>query len=238
MLIALAALAGCASMGGTNQNQGQTSHPQSDLALNATRVLQKQMQQPNNKRIPEDLIANARCIAVFPNIIKAGLILGGQHGEGLVACRQTSNGQAGSGWSQAAPAVYSLSGGSIGLQIGAQKSDVILLFETRDSVNTLLQSHLKFGSDIGLTAGPVGFNANVQTAPSPVVAYVSSKTGLFAGVDLNGSKLDFDQDANAELYSQSAGPHGILLKTNQVPASMKLFSQTLQKFASGANPSP
>lgn len=229
-LLGLAALAGCASMGGTNQTQGNTSAPASDLAQNATSVLQQQMSLPDNKRIPHELVANARCIAVFPGIVKAGFIVGGHHGTGLISCRQK-----GGGWSHAAPAVYSLSGGGIGLQAGVQKSSVVLLFETRDSVDSLMQSHLKLGSQIGLTAGPVGFNANVKTAPSPVVAYVTSKHGLFAGIDLSGTKLSYKQDTNAQLYPKSeSGPRSVLLSNHSIPADMKLFNQTLQNFASGS----
>jgi lipid-binding SYLF domain-containing protein len=230
VLFAAAALAGCASTGGTHHGQNQTSYPESSLARHATRVLQKQMERQSNKRIPRQLVANAKCIGVFPDVVKAGLIVGGHHGTGLVSCRQGSG-----GWSHAAPAVYSLSGGSIGLQAGAQKANLILLFETRDSVNALMQSHIKFGSDIAVTAGPKGFNKNTTNSNSPVVAYVTSQKGLFAGVDLGGSKLSYKQDANQKVYQQSASqPSDVLQKAHQIPASMRLFNRALQKFASGS----
>ncbi|MDA3922559.1 MAG: lipid-binding SYLF domain-containing protein [Salinisphaera sp.] len=216
-------------MGGSNSSES-TATEGATIARNANTVLQQQMSQPDAKRIPNQLIANARCIAVFPSIIQAGLIVGGHHGEGLVTCRQNSG-----GFKSANPAVYSLSGGSIGLQAGAQKSSVVLLFETKQSVNALLQSKIKLGSQLAVTAGPSGYNHAITDAPAPVVAYVMSQKGLYAGIDLSGSKLTFDQSANAGLYGASATPSGVLLGSMQSAGAMNSFKQTLENFAPSAS---
>lgn len=223
--LAVAALAGCSTMGSRSTTEN-SSQAQAELASQAASLLQRQQTRSPDKRIPHELIANARCIGVFPSIIKAGFIVGGEHGNGLVSCRQSSG-----GWSQAAPAVYSISGGSIGLQAGAKKSSVILLFQTRDSVDTLMQNSFDLGAGAGVTAGPVGLNTHLSGAPAPILAYVTSAKGLFAGVNLNGNRMSFDQSANVQLYGTNASPHSLLLSSHSVPSSMQTFSYALQSFA-------
>lgn len=218
-----AALAGCAMGGGPGAPPGQGT---SDLASRASSVLQRQMSFPPKNRVPEDLVNSARCIAVFPSVVKAGLIVGGRSGKGLVSCRQSSG-----GWSNAAPAVYTLRGGSIGLQAGVQKSSIILLFMTRQSTQALLEGGVKLGAGLGVTAGPLGFNADVSHTTSPVLAYVTSKKGLYAGVDLSGTALNFDDPANARLYGGSKDAQGILFGTSRVPPTVSMFTQTLKQYA-------
>jgi|SRR5699024_3225330 len=226
--LAVFALAGCSSMGSHRNTQTSSqTQAQSELAAQAASLLQRQQSRSPANRIPHELIANARCIGVFPSIVKAGFIVGGQHGKGLVSCRQESG-----GWSQAAPVVYSISSGSIGLQAGAQKSSVILLFQTRDSVDTLLQNSFNLGAQAGITTGPVGLNTHLASgAPAPILAYVTSKKGLFAGVDLSGNRMSFDQSANSQLYGADANQQSLLLSSHSVPQSMQTFSRALQSFA-------
>ncbi|HET7315562.1 lipid-binding SYLF domain-containing protein [Salinisphaera sp.] len=226
------AIAGCSSMGGmhgSNASQSAVAQ-QAKLADKAQTVLQRQMSQSNAKRIPSQLIADARCIGVFPSVVKAGFIVGGQHGRGLVTCRQESG-----GFKSANPAVFSLSSGSIGLQAGAQKSSVILLFETRQSVDALWQSHIKLGSQIAVTAGPSGYNHPITHVPAPIVAYVLSQKGLYAGIDFSGTKLSFVRSANASLYGASATARGVLLGSMQPAAALASFKQTLQQFTPTAS---
>lgn len=224
------ALVACSTMGSSQPAQ-QSPWDQAQLTAAAAGLLQQQMAQPAQKQIPQKLIANARCIAVFPSIIKAGFIVGADHGKGLVTCHAS-----GGDWSQAAPVVYAISGGSVGLQAGAQKSSVILLFETRDSMDTLLQDKVKLGARVGVAAGPVGLNAHLAGGtPAPVLAYVTSKTGLFAGVDLDGHWMSFDQSANASIYGQSADKRALLLNGHAIPQAMTVYSQALQRFTQSAS---
>lgn len=218
-------LAGCASMGGDNSYK--TAAEQANLANDAQATLLNQMSNPDSQRIPTQMLANARCVAVFPSVIKAGLIVGGQHGRGLVSCRQS-----GSGFAAANPAVYSLSGGSIGLQAGAKKSSIVLLFMTRQSVDQLMNSKIQFGTQITASAGPTGHNRPINKAPSPVLAYALYQNGLYAGLDLTGTKLSFDQDANDSLYGQYSTAPGVLLGSNKPSVSMDSYKQTLKKFVS------
>lgn len=227
LALVVAALAACSTMGNRRSTAQAPYQNQSGLASKATSVLQQQMTQPPQKRIPRELVADAKCIAVFPSVVQAGFIIGGHRGKGLVSCRQSSG-----GWSHAAPAVYTLSGGSLGLQAGVQKSSVILLFETRDSVSTLLQDKFKLGAGAGITAGPIGFDTHLASGPpAPVLSYVTSKKGLYAGVNLNGSWMSFDHAANTDLYGQEADKRSLLLGSHTVPSGMESFNRSLQSFA-------
>lgn len=223
--LATVVLAGCTTFG-AGSGGTPPSHSQADLASRTASVLQRQMTFPASDRIPQELVANARCIAVFPSVIQAGFIVGGRRGQGLVSCRQQSG-----GWGHAAPAVYTLTGASVGLQAGVEKSSVVLLFMTRDSATTLLEKQIKLGAEVGVVAGPVGFNLDVTGAPAPVLSYVSSKFGLFAGVNLNGTQLSFSENANGAIYGLGVGPREVLFTPTSVPPTLDTFVQTLQEFA-------
>ncbi|HET7675319.1 MAG TPA: lipid-binding SYLF domain-containing protein [Gammaproteobacteria bacterium] len=230
IFIAGAAIAGCATSG---SQPGQPAEEQ-QLASDAAGVLQTQMEKPMNQRIPAALVENARCIGVFPAVNQAAFIVGGRHGRGLIACRQ-SNSQ---GWNDAAPAVYSLSAGSIGFQAGAEQSSVILLFMTPQSTQRLTDNNVKLGADVGIAAGPLGWNADVHRTPAPVISYQSSK-GLFAGVNLNGTSMSFDQDATQNVYGQQVSDPGqVLFQSNRVPSSVDRFSQALAQLESSSRQQP
>jgi len=104
-----------------------------------------------DKAIPQDILDGAECVAVFPQVIKAGFIVGGRGGRGVASCRSAR------GWS--APAFFNLGGASIGLQIGAQATDFVLLFMTKDGINSLLSDEFTIGGDASVAAGPVGRQA-------------------------------------------------------------------------------
>src|SRR5216110_1907192 len=138
------------------------------------------------KCIPSGLLKDAAGVAIFPNIIKAGFIIGGKHGRGVVLVR-TPDG----GWSN--PVFLTLTGGSIGWQVGAQSTDLVLVFKTGRSVERILNNHgkLTLGADIGIAAGPVGREAAAATdaqLKAEIYSYSRSR-GLFAGVSFEGAGL-------------------------------------------------
>src|SRR5699024_4938920 len=103
-----------------------------------------------------------------------------------------------------APAFYTLTGGSVGLQAGAQSSSVILLFLDENGANELRNDNFTLGSDISIAAGPVGYNASIGGPPASVVSYTTNSKGLFAGINLGGATLDFNKDANENVYGPQA----------------------------------
>ena len=123
-------------------------------ASKSAKVLREVMGTPD-KGIPQDLLAKAECVAVFPQVVKAGFILGGQGGRGVASCRTPS------GWS--APAYFELKGGSVGFQVGAQSTDFVLLFMNESGLMSLLSDRFELGGEASIAAGPVGRTSTAST---------------------------------------------------------------------------
>lgn len=145
--------------------------------------------------IPPNLLSRAYGVAVIPNVVKVGFGLGARRGKGILVVRQDDN-----SWSN--PAFITLTGGSIGWQIGAQSTDIILVFKTRNSVDGIASGKLTLGADASIAAGPVGRQAGVATdlaMQAEVISYSRSR-GLFAGIALEGAGVTMDKRANAAFY--------------------------------------
>jgi lipid-binding SYLF domain-containing protein len=196
-------------------------------AQKAARVFTEIMAAPD-KAIPKDLIDNAEAVAVFPNVIKAGFILGGRGGSGVISRRVKG------GWS--APAFFKLGGGSIGLQIGASSTDFVLLFMNEEALKGLLEDKLEIGGEGSVAAGPVGRAASASTnltLDAGILSYSRSK-GLFAGLELKGVVIDPDNDVNGAVYNMKAGD--ILTGSNKLsitrmPAGVRIFPRTLSRYS-------
>src|SRR5215472_7071628 len=193
-----------------------------DRAAQATNVLNEVMSIPENS-IPEELMARAHGIAVIPHVVKGAFGIGGQWGKGLMSQRSESG-----RWSQ--PAFVEIGGGSFGLQIGVQASDVVLVFTDESGVKGLLKGKVKLGADASATAGPVGRKAEVGTdilLKSGIFAYSRSR-GLFVGISLDGSVVGIDGEADLKAYGKDLTAEQILLthgvKSNSTVAP---FLQTL-----------
>jgi lipid-binding SYLF domain-containing protein len=157
--------------------------------------------------IPPSLLQKAKAIGIFPNQVKAGLFLAGQFGHGVVLTRDEKTGQ----WS--APAFFRMSGGSFGLQLGGQASDVVFVVTNERGVQGLLQNKFTLGADASVAAGPVGRDAEARTdwhLKANVLSYSRSK-GLFAGLSLDGVMINQDRDANALYYGPGATAQDILM---------------------------
>ena len=192
----------------------------------AARVFREIMDTPD-KGIPQDLLENAECVAVFPSVIKAGFIIGGRGGRGVASCRKAM------GWS--APAFFNLGGGSIGLQIGASSTDFIMLFMNKDGLNSLLSDGFTLGADATVAAGPVGRQTGASTdlkLTAQILSYSRSK-GLFAGLELKGVVIKPDKDDMRDVYGEDVTAREVL-KENKVtaPVSVRAFPNTLGRFSS------
>jgi lipid-binding SYLF domain-containing protein len=172
-------------------------------AQNAVRVMREIMQAPD-KAVPQDLLRNAKAIAVIPDMVKAGLIFGGRRGEGLIAVKSPDG-----TWSN--PSFITLTGGSVGFQAGVSSTDVILVFRTQRGVDSIVDGKFTIGADAAAAAGPVGRTATAATdaqMKAEIYSYSRSR-GLFAGVALDGSVLRIDYDANAAIYGAGITPRRI-----------------------------
>ncbi len=149
-----------------------------------------------DKAIPRAILGKAEAVAIFPDTVKAGFIVGGTRGRGILSVRSAT------GWS--APAFMTLTGGSFGLQIGGQAADIILIINERRGLENLVRNQFKIGADASVAAGPVGRDAQAATdiqLRAQILSY-SRARGLFAGVTINGSTIRQDVDANERFYGK------------------------------------
>ena len=175
----------------------------------AGEVFQEIMAAPD-KGIPGDVLEHAKCIAIVPSMVSAGFVVGGKHGRGVATCRTAR------GWS--APAFFDVTGGSYGLQIGAQKVDLVMLIMNDKGMEHLLSSKFQLGGEAGVAAGPVGRQGSANTdwkMNAEVLSYSRAK-GVFAGVDLSGASIKQDDDATKAFYEKEVSFRDAL--TGQVPA--------------------
>ena len=176
-----------------------------------------------DKKVPEYLLEDARCIAVIPSIAEGAFVWGGLRGRGVLTCRREG------GWS--APIFVNLTGGSFGFQIGGQAIDLVLFFVTDRSVKSLLKSEFTFGGDASVAAGPLGRTAEASTdlrLKAEIYSYGKSR-GLFAGISLQGSRLAPNQRWLNEYYGQRLWPESVLYEdaVSSPPAEAKKFLAAL-----------
>jgi lipid-binding SYLF domain-containing protein len=167
-----------------------------DTLESATQVIEVMMSNPKT-RIPPSVLKNSQGIAVIPKVVKAGFFVGGSHGKGVLVMRDANG-----GWSN--PVFLKLTSGSVGLQFGAQSSDVVLVFRNKTSINTVLRNNFTLGGSVSVSAGPVGgdiVSPNDEQVKTSIYSYALNQ-GLFAGVSLEGAKVAFDQDRNEDFYDQ------------------------------------
>jgi lipid-binding SYLF domain-containing protein len=209
-----------------SKNVKKTSEA-TERSRRAAKVFTEIMGAPD-KAIPRDLLDKAEAVAVFPNVIKAGFIVGGRGGSGVISRRIKG------GWS--APAFFNLGGASVGLQIGASSTDFVLLFMNEDALKGVLEDKLEIGGEGSVAAGPVGRAAAASTnltLNAQILSYSRSK-GLFAGLELKGVVINPDNDDNRAVYAMTAkdiltGSNKISL--NRMPAGVRIFPRTLSRYS-------
>ncbi|HXW06695.1 MAG TPA: lipid-binding SYLF domain-containing protein [Vicinamibacterales bacterium] len=179
---------------------------ETERLANAATVMKEILGMPDS--IPADLLDRAECIIVFPSVMKVAVGIGGSYGRGVIVCR---SGQDFTGpWT--APAMFALEGGSIGLQLGGQATDYVLLVMNDRGADSVLGSKVKLGADASAAAGPKGRTAGASTdvAMRAEILTYSRARGLFAGISLEGSTLRADGDANQRLYGRRVSAREIV----------------------------
>jgi SH3 domain-containing YSC84-like protein 1 len=180
-----------------------------------------------DQAIPQKLLDKAEAVAIFPGVIKAGFILGGRAGDGVISRRVKG------GWS--APAFFNLAGGSVGLQIGASKTDFVLLFMNPEALSGLLQDKFEIGGEGSVAAGPVGRSASASTdaqLKAGIISYSRSK-GAFAGLEIKGVVISPDNNDNLAAYGKKAAeilsPSALTMA--QIPAGLRIVPRTLSRYS-------
>jgi lipid-binding SYLF domain-containing protein len=191
MMLCIAALA-CGSTAAAK------SKKEVDRLEQCGEVLKEILDIPDN--LPTDLLNDAECVIVFPSVKKFAMGVGGSYGRGAIVCR--SGAHFTGPWGP--PAMFALEGANIGLQLGGQATDFVLLVMNPKGAESVLKSKVKLGGDASAAAGPKGRTVAAQTdivLKAEILTYSRSR-GLFAGISLEGSTLRQDNGANENLYGR------------------------------------
>jgi SH3 domain-containing YSC84-like protein 1 len=189
-------------------------------------VLTEVMNAPD-KGIPQDLLENAHCIVIVPDLKTAAFVGGGKYGKGYLSCRN----EGGTGWS--APATVRVEGGSVGFQIGASSTDLIMLVMSQRGADKLIDSSFTLGAEGSVAAGPVGRTATAQTDAqmhADILSWSRSR-GLFAGVAIEGATLRQDLDDNEALYGRKIENREIVTKGVRPPESAHALLALLNRYS-------
>ena len=191
----------------------------------ASEVIKDMMDIPD-KTVPEYMFREAYGIAVIPDVLKVGFFVGGRHGQGLMSVR----GETGE-WGN--PFFITISGGSVGWQMGVQRVDIILVFKTEKSVKTILEGEFTLGADAAIAVGPVGRQAEASTdiqLEAEIFSYARTR-GFFAGLTIEGSIIRIDGDANLAYYG-TEDVEGITGDSRlKVPQGARDFLEDLSRYS-------
>lgn len=220
--LVLACLASSAALAASKDDPMKEA---ADKSADAAKVFTEILGAPD-KGIPKDLLDGAEAIGVFPGVLKAGFIVGGRGGSGVISRRVPG------GWS--APVFFKIGGGSWGAQIGVEKIDLVLLFMNDGAVKSLLKTKTELGVEASVAAGPVGRNAAASTTPTAgagILSYSRAK-GLFAGLELKGAVITPEDSLNEAVYHMKASEmlNGSMAGMKP-PASVRVFPQTLARYS-------
>jgi len=181
-----------------------------------------------DRAIPQDLLNKAQCVVIVPGLKKAAFIVGAKYGRGFVSCRKKD----GPGWS--APGAVRVEGGSFGLQIGGEETDVFMLIMNQKGMDRLLSSQFTIGADASAAAGPVGRTTQAETdalMTAEILTWSRSR-GLFGGISLNGSTLREDSDWNNDLYGRKVTNREIITMGVEPPKAAASFLTELNRYSS------
>jgi len=176
-----------------------------------------------DKGIPEEVLSDAKCIVVVPDLVKGGFVFGGKHGRGVATCRTPE------GWS--APAFVSVGGGSWGLQIGIEDVDLVMLVMNDRGLQHLLSSKFELTGEGSVAAGPIGRHASAGTdwkMNTELLTYSRSK-GVFAGLTLEGAVVEQDNDSTRAIYGKHMSFRNILSGKASTPASGDAFLRAVSE---------
>ena len=223
-IVLMAGLLACGTL--LSAKNTSRAKDEQDRLQNAGKVMHEILAVPDD--IPQDLIDKARCVVVLPSVLKAAFVVGGSYGRGAMVCR-TGKDFTGP-WG--APAMYALEGGSVGLQIGGEATDFVLLVMNDRGADSLLKTKAKLGADASVAAGPKGRSASADTDAymrAEILSY-SRARGAFAGISLEGSTLRPDNDANQKLYGNSTSAAKIITESDaNAPVAAHDLIAALQK---------
>jgi lipid-binding SYLF domain-containing protein len=200
---------------------------ETDKRLNDAAIVFTEVMDAPDKGIPQELLEKAHCIVIVPDLKTAAFVVGGKYGKGYLSCRKPSA----AGWS--APGTVRIEGGSVGFQIGASSTDLIMLVMSERGADKLLSSKFTLGAEGSVAAGPVGRTVTAQTdvQMSADILSWSRSQGLFAGLALEGATLREDLDDNATLYGRKLENREIVTKGVRAPKAATKLIDLLNRYS-------
>ena len=200
---------------------------EADLVVQKATLIIKDLMKSDDAGAARYLLRRARAVVIVPDMVKAGFVIGGKYGHGVMLARTKK------GWS--APSFVTIAGATVGFQIGAQSTDLFMFVMNDKGLKALLKDSAKFGVDAAVTAGPMGRDAEASLAATEALADIysySHSKGAYAGATLEGSGMEPDYETIKAYYGKVYHPADILLKGKvPVPASARELIKTLEKFA-------
>jgi lipid-binding SYLF domain-containing protein len=201
--------------------EGTTRQAVDERLQHAGAVLNEIMAAPD-KGIPDAVLDHAKCIAVVPHLLKGGFVFGAENGRGVATCRTAH------GWS--APAFFTITGGSWGLQIGVEGIDLVMVFQGDKGMERLVQSKFEIGGDASAAAGPIGRQASADTdwkMNAEILTYSRAK-GIFAGLTLNGAAVRRDDDSTEAFYGHEVQTRNVLMGEVPPPPGANAFLEAVR----------
>ena len=208
-------------------NVGQVLASTATERLDESAVVLKEILSAPDESIPQDLLDQAHCVVIVPSLKKGAFVGGEKYGRGFAVCRH----EGGRGWG--APAAVRAEGGSLGLQIGASETDLVLLVMNKQGMERLLESRFILGGAAEVAAGPVGRGSAAQTdakMTAKILSYSRSR-GVLAGISLQGATLRENLDENEQLYGHKYPNRSILLDDVPAPAAESELVSVLNRYS-------
>ena len=194
-----------------------------EIIIDKARLVMEEVKNAPDSGPVYDLVRQSAGVAIIPDMFKGGFIVGGSYGKGVVLARKDGK------WS--GPSFVYIGAGSVGLQIGAQLTDLILVVIGQTTMDSFLRSNFKLGADAAVAAGPLGAQATAATdlyLKGGIYSYSRAK-GLFAGVSLEGAGLGTEFDLNRAYYQTTSNPKEILYSPVETPESAKKLFEALNR---------
>jgi lipid-binding SYLF domain-containing protein len=208
-VFAIGALAAAVSIPALAQDKDTT---RADNELTAATEVITQLTGPESRAgIPDDVLSRAKCVAVIPKMLKAGFVVGGQHGAGVATCKTS-----GDRWSPPAP--FDLSGATFGAQIGGEEQGYVLMVMNNQGMQSLMSGHFKLGAGVDAAAGPVGREGSASAGNNAAILSYARAKGAYIGATLNGAELNQDHGETKALYGHEASFSDILNGQVQMPS--------------------
>jgi lipid-binding SYLF domain-containing protein len=192
--------------------------------IDSAKTVMQQIMGAEDRSIPMNILQQATCVAVVPGLMKGAFVFGGQYGQGVVTCRT------GHGWS--GPVFIRMAGGSFGLQIGGQSTDLVLVAVNDRGMQDLLKNKFKIGGDASAAAGPVGRSSQAATdwkMNAELLSYSRNK-GIFAGIDLDGTSVSQNKEDTELFYGSPQSFDSVLKGSVEVPSGAVDFVRTVAQY--------